>query len=468
VTRLALVMAIALTVLAASATPAAATFPGANGRIAFDSERDSFDFGGKGGCVRVREIYTMNPDGSDQQRLTTFEAGSGGCNTDPAYSPDGTKILFVRHAFRSPEVESEGGDFNCQRYVTGDIWVMNADGSAQTQVTSEARDSDPSWSPDGTKILFRRSGFCENEVSAAEESGGFSQSDIYSANVDGSDQQNLTPDEELCVSNREPVWSPDGTQIAFSSNRDEGWHIFVANADGSGPQNISGDNPDDHDPDWSPNSARLTFTRDGHIWVMDRNGGNQAFVTQGEAEEKQSVWSPDATMLSFAVRAPTGETEYEIAVANADGSGQHSLTAPSPLREANPNWQPVARTPGTPATPGATGGSPETPAARRDRRRPRVRVAGISQGCTASTALRVPVRINERVRRVGVRLDGRLIRRTSSRRFTVVINARRLREGRHTLRVVAVDAAGNRTTLRRPIVRCAQAEPQQAPPSFTG
>jgi hypothetical protein len=94
-------------------------------------------------------------------------------------------------------------------------------------------------------------------------------------------------------------------------------------------------------------------------------------------------------------------------------------------------------------------------------------VAGINQGCTASASVRVPVRINERVRRVVVSLDGRRLRSTSRRRFVLRINARRLRAGRHALRIVATDRAGNRTVVRRTLVRCAQAAPQQVP-HFTG
>ena len=96
-----------------------AAFPGTNGRVLFVSNRDG-----------NQEIYSANADGSDPRRLTTNLVA----DTDPAYSPDGTKIAFTRG---------------------GDIWVMNADGTGQAAVTGiEGPDSEPAWSPDGSQIVY--------------------------------------------------------------------------------------------------------------------------------------------------------------------------------------------------------------------------------------------------------------------------------------------------------------------------
>lgn len=464
-TRLLLVTGIVLATVSASAAPAAATFPGANGKIAFDSERDSIV--GEG-VFTLREIYVMNPDGTSQQRLTDT-----GCNADPAWSPDGTKILFVRATAAAPPQKGVGAlgtesGFGCPHGLVGDIWVMNADGSGQTQLTDTGLDSDPSWSPDGAKVVFRRDGSCPvvEVTTAGADTDPFGESDIYVMNADGTSPDNLNPDDE-CFFDKEPVWAPDGTRIAFSSSRDGASHIFLMNPDGSTLDNVSGDNRSDEGPDWSPDSARLTFRRDGHVWLMNRDGSNADIVTTGEGSEKQPVWSPDGTLVSFALRGPN--TDYGIFVASAVPN-----SAPAPLsevaREVNPNWQPIARgtTPQTPNPGTTTPPAPNRPRARRDRRRPRVRVAGINQGCTASAALRVPVRINERVRRVVVRLDGRRIRSTSRRRFVLRINVRRLDAGRHALRIVATDRAGNRTIVRRTLVRCAQRAAPVQVPHFTG
>src|SRR5689334_9241498 len=100
-----------------------AAFPGANGRIAFESERDGNP-----------EIYSMEPDATDQARLTNNPAA----DTDPSWSPDGTRIVFTSNR--------DGND---------EIYTMNADGSGQTRLTtSPGSDSNPAWSPDGRNIVF--------------------------------------------------------------------------------------------------------------------------------------------------------------------------------------------------------------------------------------------------------------------------------------------------------------------------
>ncbi len=117
------VMAAVLAVLALGRSPAESAFPGANGKIAFESIRDG-DF----------EIFVMNADGTDQTNLTNNTA----LDTEPDWSPDGTRIAFT--SFRD-------GDF--------EIFVMDADGSNQTNHTNNtAEDTAPAWSPDGTKFAF--------------------------------------------------------------------------------------------------------------------------------------------------------------------------------------------------------------------------------------------------------------------------------------------------------------------------
>lgn len=107
------------------------------------------------------------------------------------------------------------------------------------------------------------------------------------------------------------------------------------------------------------------------------------------------------------------------------------------------------------------------PAQRVDRRAPVVSVAGVrASGChRAAFTARVLIRDASRLRRVVVTVDGRTLRRTRGKRFTVRIPARDMRAGRHTLRVLAVDARGNRRTVRRSFRRCA---PPVIAPVFTG
>lgn len=116
-----LVAAIALVAVCSSAE---AAFPGANGRIAFATNRDG-NF----------EIYSMNPDGSGLTRLTS----NGTTDAQPAWSPEGTKVAFTSFGPGYPQ-----------------IWVMNADGTGSTRLTDNfpGGDSAPAWSPGGTQIVF--------------------------------------------------------------------------------------------------------------------------------------------------------------------------------------------------------------------------------------------------------------------------------------------------------------------------
>ena len=166
------------------------------------------------------EIFTIESDGSGLTRLTNH----AGTDEEPAWSPDGTRIVFRRNV-----TNPDGG-------LQSDIYLMNADGSGQVSLTSGPDlDGRPAWSPDGTKIAFDRN------------SGG--NQDIYVMNADGSAPTRLTDDEEPDM---EPAWSPDGTRIVFVSLRDDPGDefskadIFVMNADGTGVTNLTSQLGADH------------------------------------------------------------------------------------------------------------------------------------------------------------------------------------------------------------------------------
>src|SRR4051794_34014891 len=119
--RLTAILASSLFLVLVLVAPANAAYPGTNGRILFTSDRDA--------PSRQSDIYTMNADGAGVTRLTTYP----GNDNEAAWSPDGSKIAFVRDA---------------------QVFTMNADGGNQVPISGSDGASDPSWSPDGTKLVF--------------------------------------------------------------------------------------------------------------------------------------------------------------------------------------------------------------------------------------------------------------------------------------------------------------------------
>jgi Tol biopolymer transport system component len=277
------------------------TFPGENGKIAFE-----------GGL----EIYVINANGSEQTRLTY--------GADPSWSPDGTKIAFYR-----------SGENN-------EIYVMNAaDGSEQTRLTNNAGftvDWDPSWSPDGTKIAFTSDRDLNWE--------------IYVMNADGSEQTNIS--NNLAAHESDPSWSPDGTKIAFTSNRNNNYDIYVMNAADGSEQTRLTNNPDlDRFPSWSPDGTKIAFSSyiDGNeeIYVMNAaDGSEQTRLTNNPHPDYFPSWSPDGTKIAFISgreRDPEDVTHRAVYVMNAnDGSDVTRLTAIDKIYHA-PDWGPAPEPP---------------------------------------------------------------------------------------------------------------------------
>jgi len=260
-----------------------------NGMIAFASTRDE---------AGNLDIYVMNSDGTGPQPNITNEPLT---DTNPSWSPDGTKIAFssIRVGFQN------------------DIYVMNADGSGLNRLTTDpASDFTPTWSPDGKKIAF----------TSNRDAPGFAQ--IFVMNADGSVQNNIS---NFAAGDSNPGWSPDGTKIAFDSFRDgPNRQIYVMNSDGSGATSISlNPSNDDRFPRWSPDGTQITFytDRDGNteVYVMNADGSGQTNLSNNPESDLLPDWSPDGTKITFSsgrvIASPT-----QIFVMDADGSNPVNLS----------------------------------------------------------------------------------------------------------------------------------------------
>jgi Tol biopolymer transport system component len=215
-----------------------------------------------------------------------------------------------------------------------DVFVMDADGSNQTQLTTSlAYDDQPKWSPDGSKIVFM--------------SGRDGNLEIYSMNANGTGQTRLTTN---AVSDGFPSWSPDGTRIAFVSgnlNDPNTFEIFVMNADGTNRTQLTSDSLVDAVPSWSPDSAKIIFMsgpsifdpNNFEIFTISSNGTNRTRLTTNSLADGQASYSPNGTKILFASGDVMNPGGIEIFVMNADGTNRTQLTSNS-VTDGFPAWSP--------------------------------------------------------------------------------------------------------------------------------
>lgn len=209
----------------------------------------------------------------------------------PAYSPDGTQIAFAS--------DRDGDE---------EIWVMSATGANPVPLTDhQASDSDPAWSPDGQWIAFTSDRAGDADIWVMPATGGTA--------IQMTDSIGLESD---------PEWSPDGTTIAFTSDRSGSDDIYTTAfpIPASAPSGVGGvttltNNPaEDRHPAWSPDGTMIAFSsdRDGNseLYVMDASGLNQTRITnRPEAFDFEPAWGsippqPSPTPGPTASGAPTG------------------------------------------------------------------------------------------------------------------------------------------------------------------
>ena len=316
-------------------------------RLLFQSDRDG-----------NQDIFVMQADGSLQTALTRDE----GVDVEPDWSADGTLVAFSSdrdgpyHLFvmsdsgadaralapsaandRAPawpprerlvidQLAYAGGQ---PGQMTSNLFLVSMSGGQESSVTqTNALDVTPEWSPNGDRLVFSSDRTGKQELFILSADGGRTV-------------RQLTDGIETAL---HPAWSPDGMQIAFEAQGENGdWDVWVINSDGSDLRNLtSNSSTDDGNPDWSPDGSQLVFSsnREGsfnlYILPMDDTGEVKR-LTALDGNEAHPSWSPDGQLIAF--RGDSEEGNHQIYVVQASGENVRPIFT-SGFNDDTPVWSP--------------------------------------------------------------------------------------------------------------------------------
>ena len=265
------------------------------GRIAFSSNRTG-----------SYEIYTMRTDGGDVLRLTRGE----GQNREPSCGRAGS-LLYTSSAV--------GGG--------SDVWLVEHESDEGSNLTASlGGDHSPRWSPDDESIAFI--------------SDRYGHSQLFLMNADGSGQFQLTR-REFPV--EQPSWAHDTTALLFASDEDDNWDIFVLSVEGQSTTRLTDDHGQDWQPAWSPRGDEIAYTsnREGsqQIYIMNADGSEQRRITAFPLGAEQPLWSPGGEWIVCVAYTGSGERidAREIYLIRRDGSDQMRLTE-NAFDDTEPTW----------------------------------------------------------------------------------------------------------------------------------
>jgi Tol biopolymer transport system component len=308
---------VALVLLALAPATSWATFPGANGRIAF---------AGRPGGTQNYDIFTVLPSGFGLQQLTHDRPGE----IDPSWSAHGQRLVYI---------DGAGA-------LGGQVFTMSAEGENRRRVVHDnGEDSSPSFSPNGRRIVYSK-----DNLPVADRDTPRRLS-IFKIRTDGTERRRLVTG---YVST--PTFSPEGNRIVFQGTPEgkRGQGIWTIRPDGSHLRRLTyaeGAGWDyDESLDWSPTGRHILFRRceefaspgaDCHDWVMRPDGSHKHAV---EGTGFDTVYSPSGRRFAFFA----GETDYctDIYTTSVSGSDPHAVTHNcEDLYNGgdaySPSWQPI-------------------------------------------------------------------------------------------------------------------------------
>ena len=308
-----------MTLLALPAT-ASASYPGANGRIAF---------------TRNGDIYTVRPDGSGVRRLTfTATATADGLNAWPAWSPDGRLIAYASRVSGS-----------------WDVWLMSADGSGKRRITtSAANETEPTWSPDGRWLAFSSDRYAD-ELGPKASIFKLRSSKPYGTAIRLT-RPGPDPDTGLNQQDSSPAWSPLGNAIMFTretpyGGEPSGVRLYTVPASGGAATEIETGFGDAWLGDWAPKGRAIAWTSDADspsqyyeppidIWQRTAAGVLRRVTPAENLSTYDPAWSPTGTRVAYA-SLDQHEVDARIWTIRADGSDPQLVAR----NASQPSWQPL-------------------------------------------------------------------------------------------------------------------------------
>jgi Tol biopolymer transport system component len=258
------------------------------------------------------EIIIQESGGGKRRVLTSYNLGGGGIGSMARWSPNGAQLVYQ---IAGPQ--------------HGDLYVINADGSGQRQLTANAAlNAGGSFSPNGDRIAF-----------LSTRNGNY---DTWVMNADGSNPTQLTrnPTEDGAG-----VFSPDGKQIAFTRSSAAGREIWVLNvapnADGTHTERqVTANGDQKGNPRWSPDGSRLLFARGEGLYTVDAKAdmatlAEMTRINTGNLPAGYPDWSSDGRKIVF-----TAGAFYDIYLVNVDGSRLTRVPTPAGRLEQMPSFKP--------------------------------------------------------------------------------------------------------------------------------
>lgn len=303
---------------------------------------DYYDQGGAVDPDELEELSLANPlvvlDREGVAIMRIEDAGHGrSLVTDLRFDPDAISKSREVPFFVPDAASSLVGKL---AYTSSEgIMILDLDRGFTSQLTDgPGLDFSPSLSPDGTRIAFVSDRDASNFPEAAAMHGAYVY-DIYVMDADGSNVVRLTDTGGFDMN---PGWSPDGTRIVFASERSGNGEIYVMDPDGSDVVNLTNlaGAGGGGSPTWSPDGTRILFATDGDLYLMDADGSNVIQLTHSAEVEQDPAWSPDGARIAFFQWGPSVQGLPELYVMGADGSNIVRIDSDPVAGASQPAWSP--------------------------------------------------------------------------------------------------------------------------------